>query len=321
MSGVLIIKLGALGDIVMAAPLVRSIITAHAGEAVAVLTADEYREIFTRWPSVTVQAFPRRGARAMTRAILWVRRGRFRRIYDLQSSDRSALLCALGGARERVGNHPRFPYTHHPAEPWTGAGHIHDRWRDVLRSAGIDPGRSQAWLPVTAAEHDEARRFTAEHGLHHGAFAILHAGASPAHPEKCWPGFGDLAAALRAADLGVVWAGAGADTARNRELAGRHGGVDASGAFSLTGLAALGMLARFAVTNDSAPMHALACAGIPVFGLFGPTDWRRNHAIGQRNHVIAASGDGGAFRPASLSKLAVPAVLARLRDAGMLGAG
>jgi ADP-heptose:LPS heptosyltransferase len=34
-------------------------------------------------------------------------------------------------------------------------------------------------------------------------------------------------------------------------------------------------------------MHVLAAAGIPVFGVFGPSDWRRNHALGQAGQVIA----------------------------------
>ena len=77
----------------------------------------------------------------------------------------------------------------------------------------------------------------------------------------------------------------GSDRDLNRRLA-RNGGIDAAGAFTIVELAELGRSARFAVTNDSGPMHVLSAAGIPVFGLFGPSDWRRNHALGQANRVI-----------------------------------
>jgi ADP-heptose:LPS heptosyltransferase len=318
MPGILIIKLGALGDILIAAPLVRRIVDCHAGESICVLTSDEYRDIFAGWPGISVQSFPRRGAGAMVRALRWIRRGRFRRIFDLQSNDHSALLCAFSGVRERVGNHPRFPYSHHPAAPWTGAGHIFDRWREVLSSAGIEPGPVEAWLPISAAEHSQAQLWVREHGLTPRAFAILHAGTSPAHPEKRWPHFSTAATEIRAAGVEVVWAGGRGDRELNLALS-RHGGIDASAAFSLTGLAALGTLARFAITNDSAPMHALACAGIPVFGLFGPTNWHRNHAIGQAGNVIAAGADAAEFQPAALLDLPVSVVLARLRSAGVLG--
>jgi len=48
----------------------------------------------------------------------------------------------------------------------------------------------------------------------------------------------------------------------------------------------LGQHALFAITNDSGPMHILSCSGVPVYAFFGPTNWRRNHAIGQAKHVI-----------------------------------
>ena len=43
---------------------------------------------------------------------------------------------------------------------------------------------------------------------------------------------------------------------------------------------AWGIFAQFAVTNDSAPMHVLSSCNIPVIGLFGPTDKKLHHAIG-----------------------------------------
>lgn len=317
MPGILIIKLGALGDILMAGSIIRRIQEHHTGREVHVLTGDGFQGIFAHWPGIAVQSFPRRGAGAMLRAILWIRGKHFDRIYDLQSNDRSAILCAASGVRERVGNHPRFPYSHHPPTPWRGAGPIHDRWRDVLASAGIDPGPLSAWLPILDSDRLSAERWLEEHGLTGRPFAILHAGTSTDHPQKRWPYFGELAATIRAAGTEVVWVGGPADRRLNRALS-CHGGMDASSAFSLLQLAALGSKARFAVTNDSAPMHALACAGIPVFGLFGPTDWRRNHAISQGGNVIASGNNSSGFVPTSLAELPAAAVVDRLRAAGLL---
>jgi ADP-heptose:LPS heptosyltransferase len=84
-----------------------------------------------------------------------------------------------------------------------------------------------------------------------------------------------------------VWIGAGPDCGTNAALTRSAGGIDASDAFGIAALAELGRRARFAVTNDSGPMHVLAAANVAVFGLFGPSDWRRNHALGQRANVIA----------------------------------
>jgi ADP-heptose:LPS heptosyltransferase len=87
-------------------------------------------------------------------------------------------------------------------------------------------------------------------------------------------------------------------------------------------LAELARHARFAVTNDSGPMHACAAAGVPVFGLFGPSDWRRNHALGQRAHVLACTemvaGFAGRRTGDCLAALGVGMVWQRLGAQGVL---
>ncbi|MBI1731890.1 MAG: glycosyltransferase family 9 protein [Gammaproteobacteria bacterium] len=318
MSGILIIKLGALGDIIMACPLIRRIQECHAGAEVHLLTGDSFRSLFSGWPELHVQSFARHDWRSAWRTIGWIRSQGFARIYDLQSSDRSGILCALSGVRDRVGNHPRFPYSIHPPRRWRGDTHIHERWAEVLRSAGLEPGPLPPWLPISESDRIKAEEWLRRNRLAARSFAVLHAGTSPGRSEKRWPRFGELAAAIIAAGINVVWAGGPDDFEVNRTLA-RQGGIDASGAFSLPQLAALGTKAQFAVTNDSAPMHALACAGIPVFGLFGPSDWRRNHAIGQAANVISAGGPATHWVPAALDTLPPARVVDRLRDMGLLG--
>ncbi|OGT79879.1 MAG: hypothetical protein A3H91_07175 [Gammaproteobacteria bacterium RIFCSPLOWO2_02_FULL_61_13] len=318
MHKILIIKLGALGDIIMACPIIKRIQEHHGDAGIYLLTSDAHRDFFGHWPGLAIHSFARHGLGSTLHAMRWIRAQHFERIYDLQSNDRSGLLCAISGVRERVGNHPRYPYTIHPHQPWRGKTHIQERWREVLVSAGIDPGPLLPWLPIPDQERQAAAAWLRERRLERTPFAILHAGASPRHPEKRWPCFRELGVAIRSAGMEVVWAGGADDVALTHELA-NHVGIDASGALSLTQLAALGVHARFAVTNDSAPMHVLACAGIPVFGLFGPTDWRINHAVGQREFVISASPETENFVPVPLSSLPVADVTKRLRIAGLLG--
>ena len=91
--------------------------------------------------------------------------------------------------------------------------------------------------------------------------------------------------ALAERGYAVIWIGANEDRDVNRRLA-RQVGMDASGAFNLLELAALGRRAEFAVVNDSAPMHILSASPLPVYALFGPTDWRRSHGLGQAERVL-----------------------------------
>lgn len=282
---ILIIKQGALGDVIMATALVDAIQRAHAGANFVLLTTPAFAGLFADWPNLDVQAHPRRGARAMWNVLRSIRAQHFDRVYDLQGNDRSGLLCALSGIRERVGNHVRFPYTHHPRERWTGQCHIFERMNEVLAAAGVGPAAPRPILHTSAEARLDVAGFMAEHRLEPGRFVACHAGASPTRQDKCWPGFAGFAARLAAAGLATVWLGAGSDGAHNRVLAAEHG-VDATDRFSIPQLAELARHARFALTNDSGPMHAMAASGIPVFGLFGPSDWRRNHALGQRDYVL-----------------------------------
>ncbi len=329
-DAILVIKLGALGDVMMATPLLRAIVDRHAGAPVWLLTTPAFAPLFAGWDRLRVHAFDRRSTRALLGTIRWVRRLRPARVYDLQGNDRSAVLTALSGAPVRIGNHARFPYTHHPAAPWRGQTHIFERMLEVLAAAGVDVVDRAPVLPAGPRTREQVTRWLATHGLSQAPLALLHAGASPARPEKCWPHFDRLAVMLEQGGLRVIWLGAGADSALNARLA-LAAGIDATGAFDIPALAELARHARFAVTNDSGPMHAVSAAGIPVFGLFGPSDWRRTHALGQRAHVITNAGDCAACRErrygredasghTCLAALAPDAVLARLRAAALVPA-
>ncbi len=305
---VLIIKFGALGDVVMATALIERIQTHHRDSDCTLLTSLAFGDLFANWPALRVNAVPRHGMRAFMRTATWMRSESFGRLYDLQSSERSGWLCALSGVRERIGNHPRFPYTHHPAVTYRGQNHIFERMNEVLACAGIAPAQPSPRLPISEAECAQVDAWLATHKLHGKHIVLLHAGASAQRPEKRWPFFDVLAKQLAASDCEIVWVGASADRVLNQKLAAGIG-IDATDTFNIAQLAQLGRRARFAITNDSGPMHILSCSGIPVYALFGPSDWRRNHAIGQAARVIAAP---------TLREISASTVIERLQADGAL---
>ena len=301
----------------MATPLVEAIVAHHGSSACVLLTTPEFAPLFNDWPGLEVEAVARHGFANFWRVLRFIRQGSFKRIYDLQGNDRSGVLCALSGCAERVGNHCRFPYTHHPQDTWRGQSHIFARMCTVLESAGVAVESEVPRLPADSAAVKRVKSWLIEHNIAAQPFALLHAGASVTRPGKRWPYFAELAKRLRDDGIAVVWLGGRPDHALNRELAG-GGGINATELFSVIELAELGRSARFAVTNDSGPMHVLASASIPVFGLFGPSDWRRNHALGQRAHVIASCEvnptRSGALANDNLATVSADLVWSRLRD-------
>ena len=230
---ILIIKLGALGDVVMATGLVERILRHHAPRRCVLLTSPPYGELFSAWTGLELKTFDRSSLRSTLATVRWIRRQRFRRVYDLQSNDRTGVMCGLSAIPERVGNHPRFPYNLHPQGRYTGQCHIHDRMLEVLEAAGIsaDAGRPLPATPPTAGPGKSRRVWLQERDLAGRKLVIMHAGASARRPEKRWPYFRELAEALAQRGFLTLWAGGEEDRRANADLA-RVTGADATGAFS-----------------------------------------------------------------------------------------
>ena len=318
MSRILVLKFGALVDVVMATSLIKQIQEFHRDKEVSLITSPAFTSVFTHWHDLKVVAFDRKGILGTLKMLAWIRKSGFARVYDLQSNDRTSVICALSGIKERIGNHSRYPYTHHPAEAWTGQCHIYERMLQVLESAGIHAEAVPPLLLCSDEEKTRVKEWINRHHLAQGSFVILHAGASSAHPEKCWPFFLELAQAISRSGLEIVWVGAETE-AKENHLRAKAVGIDASNTFSITGLAALGRKARFAGTNDSGPMHILSASGIPVFAFFGPTNWLRSHAIGQLEHVIIPPGHSrNNYRPDTLDKIKVTDVVDELSKHGLM---
>lgn len=289
---ILVIKLGALGDVVMATPLIEAIQLAHPSDEVQLLTSPPFAQIFAAWQGLAVHAYERKGLATMLKAMNFMRGGRFDRIYDLQGSDRTGVLCAYSKTPIRVGNHTRYPYTHHPPDKWLGNIHIFERMKRVLRSAGVEVQRNIPILPITLHNQNVVDQWLAKHAANKNLVG-LHASASAQRGNKCWPNFIKLATKLAKQNFTPVWLGAKNDKSSNQAMIKRSAGIDASGQFTIPELAYFAQALEFAVANDSGPMHALAAANIPVYGLFGPSDWRRNHALGQANNVICSPAESG----------------------------
>jgi ADP-heptose:LPS heptosyltransferase len=321
MSRILIIKLGALGDVIMAIPAIRQIQRHHQNDEIWLLTTPPFFILFRNWEGLEVAALPRQGFFSVPRSVRWIRQHKFDILYDLQSNDRTSIISALSGIPERIGNHPRFPYHRHPPKPYVGQCHSSERTNQILLSANIDPAPLAPWLPKDKLGQSVVKSWLDMKGILNKKLVLLHAGSSKKHPDKRWPHFGELAQSLEKHSYRVLWIGGSDDLEINRKLATKAG-VDASNAFDILQLVELGRLASFAVTNDSAPMHILSCAMIPVYGLFGPTNWRRTHALGQQHRVITPATDiisqDNTFTPRPLDTLSIQHVLERLENDGLI---
>ena len=256
---ILVIKLSALGDVVLGFGPFAAIRAHHPGAQITLLTTPPFAELARRSPwfdAVWENGRPR-GLGALWQLARQLRGGGFHRVYDLQTSSRSSRYRWLvGGRAEWSGIAAGASHPHR--NPDRDAMHTIERQREQLEQAGITyfPLPELGWLDAALGHLVLPDRFT-----------LLVPGASPQRPAKRWPEFPALAAMLP----GPV-AVAGGASERNLAAAilrARPDAVDLTGRTSLFELGAVARRARATVGNDTGPTHLAAAVGCPTLALFG----------------------------------------------------
>jgi len=282
----LVIKLGALGDVALSLPLLHAL-AKDVSPAPTVVTTPPFVGLIESTGAGRVRAMPGRSTLAVVRMGLKLRREKFDQIIDLQGRRASRLLSWLvGRTAERIGLSSHWPNQKGVDLP---TGHPELRFQKMARLLDL-PAPLTIPVPVRADRGERVRAWLETQGLGSKPLVLMHAGCSPLWPTKRWPAkhFEQTAIALSTAGYHVLWLGAKEEQELNTTLS-NSAGTDATGAFQLPDLLALAREARFAITNDSGPMHLLAIGGLPVYGLFGPIDASRSHAWGQRDRAMDRS--------------------------------
>ena len=318
-NDILIFKFGALGDIVMATPLIKAINNSSPDTSCTLVTTSSFANIFRNWDQLEIETIDNSSILSNLNFVLDLRRKSYSSLFDLQGNDRSRIISYLSGIKDSVGNHS-FPYKFHPKVPWRGQKHIFQRMCDVLLSGGIIVDQKTPFLPASKAQENKVLTWINRNLTDKQPFALLHAGSSRQRPDKRWPYFKYLAQTINDRGIEVVWIGSSDDALLNQQLSLALG-VDSTGVFDVLELAELGRHACFAVTNDSGPMHVLSASDIPVFGLFGPSNKERNHALGQGERALSVQEFSGLTTKAlevSIGDLPLDYVIEKLSAEGLL---
>lgn len=255
----LVIKLGALGDFVLAFGPFAAIRAHHPEARITLLTTAPYADLARRSPWFDAVVVDARPAWWNLRGLLRLRQTLhgFDMVYDLQTSGRSSWYHRVAGRPAWSGIAAGASHPH--ANPKRNFMHTVERQRDQLQMAGlrIFPAADIEWLagptPVP------------------GPYAMLVPGAAPHRPAKRWPAehFGALATVLAARGKGSVIVGTAQDRGLAAAIQAIHpAAIDMTGRTDLLQLAAIAAGASVAIGNDTGPMHLSAATGIPCVVLF-----------------------------------------------------
>lgn len=270
---ILVIKLSALGDFVLALAAMKKIRQAHPKAHITLLTTPPFEALARMSPYVNdVDTDGRPEGFGEWMALIGrLRRGRYDRVYDLQTSSRSSAMflgfwpfppqwsgIALGCSHPH--RNPRRDFMHtleRQADQLKAAG----VWPDAPTEPGGAPAPDMSWiLQKTRPQPPGAR-----------PYVMLIPGGSAHRPEKRWPAeaYAELAQALLDQGFDVLVIGGPQETPLARAIQRRAPQArDLTGQTDFPRIAALGAQAALAVGNDTGPLHLAAAAGAPTIVLF-----------------------------------------------------
>ncbi len=261
---ILVIRLGALGDFVLSLEPMAAIRRFHDKARITLLTTTPFASLARASPYCDEVMIDERApwwkvwrGAELTRRL---RQGNFQRVYDLQTSGRTARYWRAMGRPEWSGHAPGASHAH--LDPERDTLHTVERQKAQLKLAGIDdvPAADLSWVKA------DVRRFGVRE-----PHVLLVPGGSAHRPKKRWPVDKYTALARIFVRLGItpVLIGGEAEGDVLGEVA-RHvpEGINLCGKTSFEEIVVLARGALGAVGNDTGPMHLVAAAGAPSLVLF-----------------------------------------------------
>lgn len=295
---ILIIKIGALGDVILISPSICAIRKKFPHAKIKLLTGVDKREIFANSPyinDIIVCDFKERdrGIRGFFRVAGKLRYEDFDIVVDLQNNKKSHMLSFLSSAPRRCGyDNGKLSFL------------LNKKVKDVKLS--MDPVRHQLKvlgllgiydvekkLNIWLSKEDEewATRFLDSHWVKGGVRLVaMNLGASPRWVTKLWPVeyFADISNRLaKNLNVRILLVGAESSSPIACEFLKRAKckPINALGKTNIPRLAALIKRCSVLVSSDSAPLHVASAVNTPFVALFGPTDPER-HLVPSGNYTV-----------------------------------
>ena len=309
---ILIIKLRAIGDVIMATPVIENLRAAYPEAQIDFLTERPCYPIVKNHPDLNevivfnrghISSLPwHKALRENAKFLKKLRANRYDVVFDLFGNPRSALITLATGAPTRVGFDFRGrKYAYNKVIPPRG-DQIHEVLfnLDALSGIGLPIETTRLFYAIDDLSVAFADTFWQENQL--DGQTVVGINASGGWYTKRWPltSFAQLADALASQhDVKILlfW-GPGEKPDADEIVAKMQHDALLIPATDLGKLAALLGKLDLLVSTDSGPMHLAAAVGTPVVGIYGPTvpalqgPWGEQHAIVQKQGLTCLGCNG-----------------------------
>lgn len=261
---ILVIKLGALGDFMLALGAMEAIRKHHRDAHITLLTTKPFHDLAKKsgyFNDIIVSSRPR-----FYELGDWfflfrkLNEGGYSRVYDLQLNTRTGIYYRLFIKKPEWSGVIPGSSLFYPNAQWRDM-HAFDRHREILKVAGIDVS-----LPDLSWMTSDASRFEVP-----SPYVLFVPGSAPTRPEKRWPAkrFGALALKLQREGCNVALIGTDQEGDLMEQICRLcPEAIDLSGRTTLFDIASLARRARAIIGNDTGPVHITALAGCPTVALF-----------------------------------------------------
>src|SRR5436190_6228619 len=275
---ILVIKLSALGDFVLALAAMKKIREAHAKAHITLLTTPPFEALAKSSPYFNAVDTGGRPGNVQGWLALRarIRAANYDRVYDLQTSAQSnrifqslrpnpppwsgiAFGCSLPH-RNRLRN------VMHTLERQADQLMYAGIWPDAPTGAGEAPPPDLSWVLKTAPQERPVPG-----GVRPKPYVMFVPGGSARRPEKRWPveKYSELSRILYSRGFEIVIIGGVQEAAMAHEIQRQTPRArDLTGRTDFGRIAILGAKAALAVGNDTGPLHLAAAAGAPTIVLF-----------------------------------------------------
>ena len=297
-QNILVIKISAIGDVILSIPSLRAIRQKFPKANIKVMVGLKARNSLKGCPyinDIIVCDFEGKdkGLFGLLRLAAILRRHHFDIVMDLQNNRKSHLLSFLSFSPLRFGyknGKLSFLLNRGIKDTKGPLGPIEHQFR-VLNSIGASSDDKHLELWPSKEDEVWARGFLDSNWIGTTQLLIgINMGASERWATKRWPVSNiaklcdELAKKFRAR---VIITGIRKDIKTAKKLSDmtKSKPIIACGKTNITQLAALMKHCKVFITGDSAPIHVATAIGVPFVALFGPTDPKR-HLVSFENGIV-----------------------------------
>ncbi|MBN2029782.1 glycosyltransferase family 9 protein [bacterium] len=301
---ILVIKLRAIGDVVLSTAVLPSLRNGFPGSEIHFLVDHSGRDVLIGNPCVDRILSPphskkdRSGRKIRQgdalRFLKMIRKEKYDLVFDLFGNPRSAFLTWITAAPMRVGFTFRGRKYAYNCRVVPRGDRIHEVEfnLDGLRALGLPIVDAFPRFYYSDKDKDVIDRWMKKRGLENTFLIGLH----------CWGGWetkrwgldrfaalSDLLSKVKEAKILLLW-GPGERKHAEKVQSLAHYPTFIAPETSLKQLGVLLSRCQIVIANDSGPMHISAAVGTPTVGIFGPTQWKLQGPFGKGHRVVYKKG-------------------------------